>query len=99
MSYSANTYPGDERKDYCINDDLEREETVDGIDYYFYLFKNGSAELAFVKDDWCYSIEGSGFTKEEIFAVARSEERRVGKERGTSSGSGGQEGERWGGGA
>ena|GEM_PF-3877834 len=72
MSYSANTYPGDERKDYCINDDLEREETVDGIDYYFYLFKNGSAELAFVKDDWCYSIEGSGFTKEEIFAVADS---------------------------
>lgn len=65
-------FSDEDRKDYCINDDLELEETANGIDYYFYLFSSESTELAFVKDDWCYAIEGSGSTKEEVFAVADS---------------------------
>ncbi|RDW17586.1 hypothetical protein CWR48_13785 [Oceanobacillus arenosus] len=74
INFSANSYPDDDRKNYCINDDLELTETIDGIDYYFYLFSNEEVELAFVKDDWCYSIEGEGFTQQEMFDIADSME-------------------------
>jgi hypothetical protein len=72
LVYRVNTYPDRERKDFCIDDDLELAETMDGVDYYFYIFSNEDAELAFVKDDWCYALEGKGFSKEEMFGVIDS---------------------------
>ncbi|WP_217587891.1 lactonase family protein [Lentibacillus saliphilus] len=75
----AASYPDKERKDFCIDNDLELVETKDGVDYFFYLFYNDEVELAFVKDDWCYSIEGKGFTKEEMFDIANSMGKRENK--------------------
>lgn len=72
INYEAQTYPDLDRNNLCIDDDLELEETIDGIDYYFYIFSNDDAELAFVDGDWCYSIEGKGFTKDEMFDIAAS---------------------------
>lgn len=72
IEYSAKDYTDEDRNNFCIDDDLELEKTKDGIDYYFYLFHNDEAELAFVKDDWCYSFEGKGFSKEEMFDIVDS---------------------------
>lgn len=72
LLYAVNSYPDTDKNDFCIHDDLELEETKDGIDYYFYLFSNEDAELAFVMDDLCYELEGKGFTKEEMFDVIGS---------------------------
>lgn len=72
LVYTVNSYPDRDRKDFCIHDDLELEETLDGVDYYFYLFSNEDAELAFVEGDLCYELKGKGFTKDEMFDVIGS---------------------------
>ncbi|GAA0448522.1 hypothetical protein GCM10008983_28210 [Lentibacillus halophilus] len=74
LEFEANDYTGDENQDICIADDLELEKTEDGIEYYFYLFSNDEAELAFVDDGWCYALKGDGITKDEMFDVIDSME-------------------------
>ncbi|PAV30943.1 hypothetical protein CIL05_04305 [Virgibacillus profundi] len=72
MSFTAVDRTGEDHPAVCIDDDLELTETKDGIDYYFYLFSNDEGEISFVKDEWCYTIEGEDFTEEEYFTVAYS---------------------------
>ncbi|MCH1627699.1 hypothetical protein [Fredinandcohnia quinoae] len=72
LIFYANDVSDQEGSDGCLVDDLELAETKDGIDYYFYMFDGDEAELAFEKNNWCYSFEAEELTKEEIFAAAYS---------------------------
>ncbi|UOQ84712.1 hypothetical protein [Gracilibacillus salinarum] len=72
MSFQAFDNAEEDQKESCYNDDLELVETKDGIDYYFYLYNNDEGELSFVKNDWCYIIDGEDFSEEEYLALAYS---------------------------
>lgn len=52
--------------------DLEVVDTIDGIDYYFYDYKNADVEAGVSIDGICYYIDGEDYTEEEMMSIAQS---------------------------
>lgn len=63
-SYDGNACP--------FFDDLEVVDTIDGIDYYFYDYKNADVEAGVSIDDICYYIDAEDHTEEEMLLIAQS---------------------------
>lgn len=52
--------------------DLEVVDTIDGIDYYFYDYKNADVEAGVSIDDICYYIDAEDYTEDEMMLIAQS---------------------------
>ena len=62
-----------EDDDHCrALSDLEVVKTIDGVDYYFYDYRNADVEAGVRIDNVCYIIEAEDYTEEEMLSMMES---------------------------
>lgn len=62
-----------EEEDSCFAlRDLDVVKTVDGVDYYFYDYRNADVEAGVVIDNICYFIESEDYTEDEMLSMIES---------------------------
>ena len=70
LNFSASIVENDDK---CIAlSDLEVVKTIDGVDYYFYDYRNADVEAGVRIDNVCYIIKAEDYTEEEMLSMIES---------------------------